>query len=117
MKTLIDRLDTTRVRNLDHMIAELSPHMNEFEIDRAVDLLNMMATSKFDINLSVDDASTQLKLLLGTERYEQIKYHWSVKNQHLIKDGRKKYYRKSDGRIFDGLDPEDDPSDYNVINM
>jgi hypothetical protein len=117
MKTLIDRVDTTNVRTLDHMIAELSPHMNYLEIDRAVDLLNTLATSKFDVNLTVDDASSQLKLLFGSERYEQIKYHWSVKNQHLIPNGKKKYYRISDGTIWDGLDPEDDPSDYNVIYM
>jgi hypothetical protein len=117
MKTLIDRVDTSRVRTLDRMIAELSPHMNEFEVDRAVDLLNTLASSKFDINLSVDDAASQLKILFGAERYEQIKYHWSSKNQHLIKDGRTKYYRISDGTIWDGLDPEDNPADYTAVQM
>lgn len=117
MKTLIDRIDTTYVRTLDRMIAELSPHMNEFEIDRAVDLLNTLASSKFDINLTVDDSSSQLKLLFGNERYEQIKAAWSKKNQHLIKSGRVKYIRAIDGVVFDGLDPEDNPGEYTRVYM
>ena len=117
MKTLIDRVDTTNVKTLDRMIAELSPHMNEFEIDRAVDLLNTLAMSQFDINLTVDDAASQLKILFGSERYEQIKGAWSAKNQHLIKEGRVKYIRLSDGAVFDGLDPEDHPNDYTKVYM
>ena len=117
MKTLIDRVDTTHVRTLDRMIAELSTHMTDLELDRAVDLLNTLAHSKFDINLTVDDAATQLKLLFGAERYEMIKASWSRKNQHLVKEGRVKYIRLSDGSVWDGLDPEDHPGDYTKVYM
>ena len=117
MKTLIDRIDTTHVRTLDRMIAELSPHMSEFEIDASVELLNTLASSKFDINLSVDDAKTQLKLLLGSERYEMIKCAWELKNQHLLKDGRTKYICKKTNMVYDGLDPHDVPEDYTMVRM
>ena len=117
MKTLLDRVDTTHVRTLDRMIAELSPHMSEFEIDASVELLNTLASSKFDINLSVDDAKTQLKLLLGSERYEMIKCAWALKNQHLIVDGRTKYICKKTNMVYDGLDPHDSPEDYTMVRM
>ena len=116
VKTLLDRVDTTHVRNLDRMIAELSPHMTELELDRAVDVLNTMACSRWDINLTVSDAATQLKLLFGAERYETIKTNWARKNQHLMRNlGTKKYMHVATGALYDGLDPTDDPKDYEVI--
>ena len=99
------------------MVAELSPHLSEFEIDRSVDLLNTMSSSKWDINLTTDDAAVQLKLLLGTERYEQVKAQWAIKNQQLIKDGRVKFVHLATGIVYDGLDPTDNPTDYKRILM
>lgn len=117
LRTLIDRHDTTKIKALDRMVAELSSHMNEVEIDRAVDLLNTLSSSKWDVNLSVDDAASQLKILLGSDRYEEIKAKWSLANQPLIKEGRTKYIHKESGAIYDGLDPTDDPNDYTKVQM
>ena len=117
MKTLIDRLDTTKIKALDRMVAELSPHLSELEIDRAVDLLNTMSSSKWDINLSVDDAAIQMKMLLGTERYEIVKAKWAERNQQLVKEGRVKFIRLSDKTVWDGLDETDNPADYKQIRM
>jgi hypothetical protein len=99
------------------MVAELSPFMSELEIDRAVDLLNTMSSSQWDINLTTDDAAYQMKILLGSERYEIVKSRWAQKNQHLIKDGRTKFIHISTGNIFDGLDAEDNPAEYKRITM
>jgi hypothetical protein len=117
MKTLIDRPHATNNRNLDKMVAELSKYMTELEIDRVVEFMVTIDTSKFDINYSTGDAAVQLKILLGSERYEIIKSQWAQKNQHLIKDGAVKFIHIESGRIFDGLHPEDNPLEYKRILM
>ena len=117
LRTLIDRHDTTKIKALDRMVAELSSHMNEVEIDRAVDLLNTLSSSKWDVNLSVNDAASQLKILLGSERYEEIKAKWAIKNQKLITDGRTKYIHRESGLVYDGLDETDNPDHYMEVKM
>ncbi len=105
----------TPVFNLDRMVCELSRYMTEWEIDQCVAVLNTLATSEFDINLTVDDAALQLKIILGDERYQEVKQQWSLNNQHLIPDGRVKYYRAQDNTWWDGLDDSDDPKDYQRV--
>lgn len=117
MKTLIDRPDTQRIRTFDRMVAELSPYLTELEVDKIVDFMNTIADSKWDVNPSVEDSATQLRLILGSDRYLQVKQQWSAKNQHLIPEGRTKYLRISDGTWWDGLDPEDNPADYKEIRI
>lgn len=117
LKTLIDRHDTSKIKNLDRMVTELSKHMSEFEIDKCIDLINTMSQSQYDINLSVDDAAAQLRLTLGRDRYQYLKYLWSKSNQSLIKEGKTKFVHKETGDIFDGLDPDDDPAHYDRIMM
>jgi hypothetical protein len=113
MKILSDRKDTTYIKNLDRMVLELGKYMTPTEIDIAVDLINTLSDSKYDINLTEDDAASQLKILLGSERYHQLKTLWSKDNQHLLKDvGVKKFLRKVDNKLFDGLDESDNPEDY-----
>ncbi len=117
MKTLIDRMGAANQKNinLDRMVCELSRYMTEWEIDQCVAVLNTLATSEFDINLTVDDAALQLKIILGDERYQEVKQQWSLNNQHLIPDGRVKYYRAQDNTWWDGLDDSDDPKDYQRV--
>jgi hypothetical protein len=116
-KQLIDKPDTSNVRPLDRMIGELSPFLNEYEIDQAVSYLELTHDSRFDINLSIGDAAEQMKLILGKHRYEQVKALWASRNQHLIGEGIVKYIRLSDNSIWDGLDPTDNPLDYKRIQM
>jgi hypothetical protein len=115
MKTLIDRPDTTLIKNFDKMVAELSKYMNEWEIDRCVDFMDSISDSRWDINPSVEESASQLKIILGSERYQQIKLEWAKDNQHLINDGRTKFIHKQTGIAYDGLDPEDNPDDYQAI--
>lgn len=117
MRTLIDRADTSKIKHLDRMIAELSKYMNEFEIDQSVELLSTLSTSKWDVNLSPTDAAVQLKMMLGSHRYEYIKAMWAKDNSHLINNGRTKYIHKETKVIYDGLDPEDNPLDYDKVTM
>jgi hypothetical protein len=119
MRTLIDRPHTINNRALDQMVAELSPHMNEFEMDRVVEFMWTIDTSKYDINYTVDDAASQLKIILGSERYEVIKSKWAVKNQHLLNkvETKTKYIHKQTNLVYDGLDETDDPNDYLKLEM
>jgi hypothetical protein len=113
LKQLIDRKDTTYIKNLDRMVLELGKYMTPTEIDLSVDLINTLSDSKFDINLTEDDASSQLKILLGSERYHQLKMLWNKDNQHLLKDvGVKKYLHVQTNTLWDGLDDTDNPEDY-----
>lgn len=117
MKTWIDRGNTNNIRNFERMTAELTPYMTELEIDQVVSFMDTLSRSQYDINPSVDDSAGQLRIMLGAERYEQIKAQWAARNQHLIRDGRTKWVRISDGSVWDGLDPEDHPGDYRRITM
>lgn len=115
MKTLIDRPNTTLIKNFDKMVAELSKYMNEWEIDRCVDFMDSIADSRWDINPTVDESASQLKLILGSERYQIIKTLWAKDNQHLVNDGRTKFIHRQTGIIYDGLDPDDNPDHYQKI--
>jgi hypothetical protein len=103
LKQLIDKPDTANIRPLDRMIAELSPFLTDLEID--------------DINLTIGDAAFQMRIILGKERYEQVKLQWALRNQHLIGEGLVKYVRLSDNTVWDGLDPSDNPLDYKRIQI
>lgn len=120
LNTYVDRPLNLNNKVMDKMVAEISPFLNEFEIDKIVEFMWTIDTSKFEVNYTIDDASSQLKIILGAERYEQVKGAWASKNQHLIKQtdaNTVKYRRRSDGLLFDGLDPEDNPADYQQIIM
>ena len=117
MKTLIDRPYNPNIKNFDLMVAQLSKYLNPYEIDLLVDFMDTIANSQWDINPTPDDCASQFRIILGSERYEEIKAKWSLANQHLIKDGRKKYIHKESGLAYDGLDETDNPHDYMEIMM
>lgn len=101
---------------MELMYVELSPYMTEFEIDQVIQFMNTLSTSKFDINPTIDDCETQLRLIIGSDRYDEIKATWKEKNQPLCKRfGTKKYRRRSDGTLWDGLDDTDNPNDYEIF--
>ena len=118
-KSLIDRPHTNQIRNFDRMVVELSKYMTELEIDSCVEFMIKISDSKFDINPSIEDCKTQLKLILTTDRYTEIVEKWKVDNQKILTVfGTKKYKSKidkSDKTLYDGLDSTDNPDDYEVI--
>ena len=66
--------------------------------------------------MSVGDCETQLRIILGTERYEMIREKWNADNQKLLSVfGTLKYKCKKDGKVYDGLDPEDLETDYEKV--
>lgn len=98
------------------MVTELSPYMNELEIDQCIEFMFTVQGSKWDINPSIEDSKTQLQLILGKERYQEIVMSWTMKNQKLLTSfGTRKYQHKVDKTIWDGLDPEDKAEDYEQI--
>lgn len=113
----LNRLSTNPVRNLERMTIELSPFLNDFELDLVMEFNNTISTSKFDLNPSVEDCVGQFKIILGSDRYEEVVRQWTKKNQPLLKNIGKtmKFRRKSDGTYWDGLDSEDKPDDYEVV--
>ena len=90
--------------------------MNEFEMDRCISFMDTLKDTKWDINPSVDDCKTQLEIILGKDRFNEIVMNWNKDNQKILTAfGKLKYKEKSTGRLFDGLDPEDNPDDYEKI--
>jgi hypothetical protein len=93
--------------------------MNEFEIDKVVEFMHTISDSKFDINPSVEDSKTQLQIILGKDRYKEIEMKWTLANQKLITPyGKRKYRSKidpTDKTLYDGLDPTDNPNDWEQI--
>ena len=113
MLQLVDRRATHNQRQLDRMILELGKWMTEFEMDQCVSFINTVSTSKFDINWTAGDASTQLKIMLGTQRYEQLRALWNQENQRQLKiTGTKRLRHRETGICYDGLDADDNPADY-----
>ena len=113
MRTIIDRAHTSHVGVLDRMIVEFSKYLGPIELDVCLEFLEKVSDSKLERNWTEEDAATQMKILLGEERYIELKRHWGKDNQHLLKNvGNKKYFRPTDNTYWDGLDPEDKPEDY-----
>jgi len=116
LRQLIDRTFTHQVKTLDRMIVELSKYMTDFEIDTCVGFLDTISTSQYDVNWSETDSATQMRIMLGSQRYSEVKWLWSMDNQQLTKQtGVKKYRHIYDKTVWDGLDPEDDHSQYEEI--
>jgi hypothetical protein len=75
--------------------------------------------SKFDINPTVEDCKSQIKLILGSDRFSEVIEQWNKNNQKLLSVfGVLKYKNKkdsSDKTLYDGLDPEDNPDDWEKV--
>jgi hypothetical protein len=113
------KFDNKKVDIMNKMVTELSVYMNDIELDKCMDFMFTIESSKFDINPTVSDCKTQLKLILGSERYDQIVEQWKQNNQKLLSVfGTLKYKNKldtSDKTLYDGLDPEDNPNDWEKV--
>ena len=113
------KFDNKKVDIMNKMVTELSLYMHESELDRCLDFMYQIEDSKFDINPTVSDCKTQLKLILGSDRYDYIVDQWKQNNQKLLSVfGTLKYKNKkdtTDKTLYDGLDPEDDPKDWEKI--
>jgi hypothetical protein len=113
------KFDNKKVDIMNKMVTELSIYMRETELDRCMDFMYQIEDSKFDINPTVSDCKTQLKLILGSDRYEEIVSQWKQNNQKILSVfGTLKYKSKvdlSDQTLYDGLDPTDNPDDWEKI--
>lgn len=113
------KFDNKKIDIMNKMVTELSLYMTENELDRCMDFMFTIEDSKFDINPTVTDCKTQLKLILGSDRYDEIVENWKKNNQKLLSVfGTLKYKSKldsSDRTLYDGLDPEDDPKDWEKV--
>ena len=113
------KFDNKKIDIMNKMVTELSLYMTENELDRCMDFMFTIEDSKFDINPTVTDCKTQLKLILGSDRYDEIVENWKKNNQKLLSVfGTLKYKSKldsSDKTLYDGLDPEDDPKDWEKV--
>lgn len=115
-KTLLDRPFTNHIKNFDKMTVELSPYMTEDEIDKCVGFMCKLSDTKFDVNPTPSDCKAQMELMFGKERFLEICKQWNEKNQKFLSVfGQLKYKKKSDGTYWDGLDPEDNPDDYEKV--
>ena len=119
MKQWIDRPNTSNIKVMEKMSCELSPYMSPIEIDKVVEFMCTISGSKFDINPSIEDSKTQLKIILGEERFAEIVMSWTMSNQKLLTSfGKRKYKSKidpTDKTLYDGLDPQDDPNDWEAV--
>jgi len=117
-RTLLDRPPTHNIKNFDRMVVELGKYMNEIEMDQCLEFMNTVADSKWDINPSTEDCKTQLQIMLGKDRVNEMIMKWSMENQNLLTVfGKLKYKRNSDGSIWDGLDSTDNPDDYTKVYL
>ena len=101
---------------MNRMVTELSLYMHPIELDKCMDFMWTLESGEFDTNMSVGDCEMQLKIILGTEQYEMMREKWKQDNTKLMTVyGKKKYKSKLDGKVYDGLDPEDKETDYEKI--
>ena len=101
---------------MNRMVTELSLYMHPIELDKCMDFMWTLESGEFDTNMSVNDCEWQLKLILGSERYEIMKEKWGQDNQKLMSVyGKLKYKCKKTSVVYDGLDPEDKETDYEKI--
>lgn len=113
------KFDNKKVDIMNKMVTELSLYMTDMETDRCLDFMFTIEDSKFDVNPTVSDCQTQLKLILGSDRYDEIVEQWKQNNQKILSVfGTLKFKNKldtTDKTLYDGLDPEDNPDDWEKI--
>lgn len=113
---LIDRPFTAHIKNFDKMVTELSKYMTEAEIDKCIGFMHTLKDTKYDINPSPEDCKTQLQIMFGKDRFLELTQQWGKENQKFLTVfGTLKYKRKEDGTYWDGLDPEDNPEDFDKV--
>jgi len=104
------------IKNFDKMVTELSPYMNEIEIDQCISFMHTLTATKNDINPSPEDCKTQLQIMFGRDRFLELTQQWGKKNQKFLSVfGALKYKDKRDGKLYDGLDETDNVEDYEKI--
>jgi len=113
------KFDNKKVDIMNKMVTELSVYMHEAELDKCMDFMYTIENSKFDINPTVEDCKSQIKLILGSDRFSEVIEQWNKNNQKLLSVfGVLKYKNKkdsSDKTLYDGLDPEDNPDDWEKV--
>lgn len=117
-KLYLERPMNTHIKVFERICTELTPYMSEWEIDAVVSFMATIEHSKYDINPSISDSETQLKIMLGSDRYKEIKDKWKANNQKLLTVFGTKKYRYKDNRdkvFYDGLDPTDNPDDFDIV--
>ena len=118
LKGIIDRpwMKQEVHKIMNKMVTELSLYMHPIELDKCMDFMFVLEQGEFDTNMSVGDCEVQMKLILGSERYEMIREKWGEDNQKLMSIyGTLKYKCKKTSVVYDGLDPEDKESDYEKV--
>ena len=104
------------IKNFDKMVTELSPHMNEYEIDQCISYMFTLQDTKYDINPSPEDCKTQLQIMFGRDRFLELTQQWGAKNQKFLSVfGTLKFKEKATGKFYDGLDETDDVNNYEKI--
>lgn len=104
------------IKNFDKMVTELSPFMNEDEVDKCIGYMFTLQDTKYDINPSPSDCKTQLEIMLGKDRMLELTQAWGKKNQKFLSVfGTLKFRKISDGSYWDGLDDTDNPDEYEKV--
>jgi len=116
-KTIIDKpIIVSHIKNFDKMTTELSKYMRDDEIDKCIGFMHTLRDTKHDINPSPSDCKTQLEIMLGKDRFLELTQAWGKENQKFLTVfGTLKYKEKATGKYYDGLDPEDNPNDYEKV--
>jgi hypothetical protein len=120
MRTIVTRGDTQQIKTFDRMVMELCPYLTPIEIDKVVGFMDRIQGSQYDINPTETDSATQLKLILGGDRYAAVKQQWTLDNQHIlagVPEAGTKYLHVATGQLYDGLDETDNPDDYKVVKV
>ena len=104
------------IKNFDKMVTELSPFMNEIEIDQCIMFMHTLTDTKNDINPSPEDCKTQLQIMFGRDRFLELTQQWGQKNQKFLSVfGSLKFKEKATGKFYDGLDETDNAEDYEKV--
>ena len=116
-KGLIDKpFYVGHIKNFDKMVTELSPFMNEIEIDQCIMFMHTLTDTKNDINPSPEDCKTQLQIMFGRDRFLELTQQWGQKNQKFLSVfGSLKFKEKATGKFYDGLDETDNAEDYEKV--
>ena len=114
---LIDKpMYVGHIKNFDKMVTELSPFMRDDEIDKCIGFMFTLQDTKNDINPSPEDCKSQLKIMLGSDRFLELSQQWGVKNQKFLSVfGSLKFKHKATGEYYDGLDETDNSEDYEKV--
>jgi len=105
--------ETKDYKIFEFILSQLGPYMMSGEVDAILDFLYELENTKYSVSFTAHQAESQMRLILGSDRYTEIVLEWSERNQKYLKQFNNKYFQHTTTKkLKKTLDELDDPTEF-----